>query len=81
MNIVLENLAAQAILRARPDDSTCFKLIIRNKEVLCVPCTEQTETDWPVIGLQRHDLTEGLSSRQWNTVSKRLEQAKKQGKL
>lgn len=81
MNIDLENLAAQAILKARPNDATRFKLIIRNKEVLCVACVEELPTDWPVIGLSRRDLTEGLSSRQWQTVSNRLEMAKNQSIL
>lgn len=81
MSVELQNLAAQAILRARPDDAARFKLVIRRKEILCVPVKEELCGDWPVIVLSRQDLTEGLSSRQWNTVGDRLRMAKEQGKL
>lgn len=78
MLIDLQSAAAQAIERARPDDAGCFKLIVRKKEILCVPCKKELPDDWPVIGLRRKDLQEGLSARQWNVVGDRLRMAKEQ---
>lgn len=81
MAIDLQNAAAQAILKARPDDAPYFKLVVRNKQILCVPAKQELLGDWPVIALSRYDLQKGLDGNQWNTVRGRLHMAKEDNLL
>lgn len=81
MSVELENLAVNAIMRARPNDASHFKLVVREKLIFCVPVKQELPGDWPIIALGRYDLREGLSARQWQTVNERLRMAQKQGKL